>query len=214
MPENNSWLTWADFTPSILNGGSAYAQFSSDDWKDATFWLKQNTSEDAIIASWWDYGYWITTLSDRTTLADNATLIDWQIQKMAYALITTPDKSWHILSSHYTEDITEYLGDDVTQSFGGMTTEDYSLFYARDYQSEKMFQGIYEEISDDERNLVDNYLAENSFPVCEQIFKNEAQKLNVKEQTCNPISKGMDADYLVIFIVGCLLYTSPSPRDS
>jgi len=210
MPENNSWLTWADFTPSILNGGSAYAQFSSDDWKDATFWLKQNTSEDAIIASWWDYGYWITTLSDRTTLADNATLIDWQIQKMAYALITTPDKSWHILSSHYTEDITEYLGDDVTQSFGGMTTEDYSLFYARDYQSEKMFQGIYEEISDDERNLVDNYLAENSFPVCEQIFKNEAQKLNVKEQTCNPISKGMDADYLVIFIVGERLYSTNS----
>jgi len=210
MPENNSWLTWADFTPSILNGGSAYAQFSSDDWKDATFWLKQNTSEDAIIASWWDYGYWITTLSDRTTLADNATLIDWQIQKMAYALITTPDKSWHILSSHYTEDITEYLGDDVTQSFGGMTTEDYSLFYARDYQSEKMFQGIYEEISDDERNLVDNYLAENSFPVCEQIFKNEAQKLNVKEQTCNPITKGMDADYLVIFIVGERLYSTNS----
>ena len=40
--------------------------------------------------------------------------------------------------------------------------------------------------------------------------KNEAQKINVKEQTCNPISKGMDADYLVIFIVGERLYSTNS----
>ena len=60
MPENNSWLAWSDFPPSILNGGSSFSQFSSNDWKDATIWLKENTAEDAIIASWWDYGYWIT----------------------------------------------------------------------------------------------------------------------------------------------------------
>ena len=119
MPENNSWLTWADFPPSILNGGSAFNQFSSNDWKDATLWLKQNTHEDAIIASWWDYGYWITTLSDRTTLADNATLIDWQIKKIAYALITTPENSWHIFSSDHSEDISEYLGDENTIAWGG-----------------------------------------------------------------------------------------------
>ena len=32
MPENNSWLSWADFPPSILNGGSSFTQFTSDDW--------------------------------------------------------------------------------------------------------------------------------------------------------------------------------------
>ena len=96
MPEDNTWLSWADFPPSILNGGSSFTNFASDDWKDATLWIKQNTSEDAVVASWWDYGYWITTLSERTTLADNATLIDWQIKKLAYTLITTPVSYTHL----------------------------------------------------------------------------------------------------------------------
>ena len=118
LPENNSWLDWADFPPSILNGGSHFTNYASNDWKEATLWLKQNTSEDAIIASWWDYGYWITTLSDRTTIADNATLIDWQIQKLGYTLITNPENSWHILSSDYTEDISVYLTNENILKFG------------------------------------------------------------------------------------------------
>jgi len=119
MPENNSWLSWADFPPSILNGGSSFTQFTSDDWKDAMLWIKENTPEDAIVASWWDYGYWITTLSERTTLADNATLNDWQIKKIAYALITNPENSWHILSSDYTKDVSEYFGDENVIAWGG-----------------------------------------------------------------------------------------------
>ena len=46
-------------------------------------WIKLNTPENSKIASWWDYGYWITTLSERTTLIDNATISTWQIEKMA-----------------------------------------------------------------------------------------------------------------------------------
>ena len=76
MPENNTWLSWADFPPTILTGGSAFSNFASNDWEDAMLWIKQNTHEDAVIASWWDYGYWITTLGERTTIVDNATLID------------------------------------------------------------------------------------------------------------------------------------------
>ena len=53
MPENNTWLSWADFAPSVLNGGSSFSIFTSDDRKDATLWLKQNTPEDALIASRW-----------------------------------------------------------------------------------------------------------------------------------------------------------------
>ena len=129
MPENNSWLAWSDFPPSILNGGSSFSQFSSNDWKDATIWLKENTAEDAIIASWWDYGYWITALSDRTTLADNATLINWQINKIAFSLITNPEDSWHILSSDHTEDISKYLGEKnvnewAQQSYSDWLSED------------------------------------------------------------------------------------------
>ena len=192
MPENNSWLSWADFTPSILNGGSSFLYFSSDDWKHATLWIKENTPEDAIIASWWDYGYWITTLSDRTTLVDNATLIDWQIKKMGYALITTPENSWHILSSDYTEDISEYLGEDNVSFFGGYKQNEYI---------------------DDDNNLAfmdPEEWNQKYGDDCKPIFKNEAQRLGVPEKSCNPIAKGMDADYLLVYVAGERFYSQNS----
>jgi len=120
LPEDLAWSSWADFPPTILHGGSFFSM-STNDWPHAMNWLKNNTSEDAIIASWWDYGYWITTLSNRTTIVDNATVIDWQIKKMAYSLITTPENSWQILNSHYTDDISKYLGDDNIEEWGGET---------------------------------------------------------------------------------------------
>ena len=101
MPEGDSWLSWADFPPSILTGGAGTWSDTSNDWIESMSWLKENSEPNAVIASWWDYGYWITTLSDRSTLIDNSTLIDWQIKKMAFSLITTPEQSWHILGSHY-----------------------------------------------------------------------------------------------------------------
>ena len=60
-------------------------------------WIKLNTPENAVIASWWDYGYWITTMSERTTIVDNATLSTQQIQKMAKMLLSTPNDSWNML---------------------------------------------------------------------------------------------------------------------
>ena len=110
LPDENNWLSWSDFAPSILTGGSASHTDVSADWFDAMTWLKENSEPDAVIAAWWDYGYWITTLSDRSTLVDNATLIDWQIKKVAFSLITTPNNSWHILGSHYSEHVSQYLG--------------------------------------------------------------------------------------------------------
>ena len=181
LPENNSWINWSDFSPSILSGGSHFTKFASDDWKDAMLWIKQNTPEDAVIASWWDYGYWITTLSERTTLADNATLLDWQIQKIGYSLITTPENSWNILSSDYTKDISMYLTNENVLKFKGTLESEFN----------------------------ENYLEKYGVP-CEQIFRKEAEKLNVNENTCNPVTKGMDADYLLIYLAGERFYTQNS----
>ena len=124
LPENTNWIKWGEFPPTISHGATFY-KISTNDWTDAMKWLKYNTPENSVIASWWDYGYWITTLSDRTTLADNATLIDWQIKKLAYSLMTTPENSWHILNSHYTEDISQYLGNENIEEWGGETYEDW-----------------------------------------------------------------------------------------
>ena len=169
MPENNTWLSWADFPPTILTGGSAFSNFASNDWEDAMLWIKQNTHEDAVIASWWDYGYWITTLGERTTIVDNATLIDWQIKKMAYALITTPENSWNILSSDYNTIITSSLS---------------SKFLDPVYLDEPGFTPV------DEPNCIS---PKNNFPDNPTNF-------------CNPKIRGMDADYLLIYLAGERFY--------
>ncbi len=49
------------------------------DWLDTLNWIRVNTNPDAIIASWWDYGYWIRDIGNRTTLADNGTVNSTQI---------------------------------------------------------------------------------------------------------------------------------------
>jgi len=95
FPTNYNWINSSD-TPPIIFTGAAFNP-PSNDWIETLEWIKLNTPENAVIASWWDYGYWITTMSDRTTIVDNATLSTKQIQKMAQMLMSTPDNSWNIL---------------------------------------------------------------------------------------------------------------------
>ena len=173
LPDGKAWVDWANFTPTITNGGAFYST-TTDDWSDAMNWLKYNTHENAIIASWWDYGYWITVLSDRTTLVDNATLNDWQIKKVAYSLMTTPENSWHILNSHYTEDVSEYLGNENVEDWGNESYDDYLL-----REKEKIASGEGES--------------------CEAVSATDAKKLNISPKSCFPVGSGLDADYIVIF---------------
>ena len=98
-PEKLNWANNNVGVPIvILNSGSTF-NVSTNDWPDAMQWLRENTPEDAVIASWWDYGYWISTLGERKTLADNATLLDWQIKKIAMMYMSTPEDAWKILTS-------------------------------------------------------------------------------------------------------------------
>ena len=105
LPENNNWSSWGNFAPTIISGGGHDSRHVSNDWPETMKWIKQNTPENSVVAAWWDYGYWITTLSDRTTIVDNATLNDQQIKKMAYALLADPSDSWKILYSEYDVDV-------------------------------------------------------------------------------------------------------------
>jgi dolichyl-diphosphooligosaccharide--protein glycosyltransferase len=107
-PERLNWSNNNVGIPiSILHSGSKY-DISTNDWPDAMRWVKENTPKDAVIAAWWDYGYWISTLGERKTLADNATLIDWQIRKIASTLLSTPDDAWQILVSDTETDASSY----------------------------------------------------------------------------------------------------------
>ena len=53
-----------------------------DDFREAYYWLWQNTAEDARVMSWWDYGYQVFS-SPRIWLSDRKTPVNM--------FITTPD---------------------------------------------------------------------------------------------------------------------------
>ena len=93
LPLNDNWVTSTSIAPAILYGGS-YLLAPTNDWPDAMLWLKTETPENAKILSWWDYGYWIETLGDRTTYADNATLDTQIIKKTAQMFYSSPDSAW------------------------------------------------------------------------------------------------------------------------
>jgi dolichyl-diphosphooligosaccharide--protein glycosyltransferase len=94
-PKNFNWISSADIPPSIVNGATGF-RMQVDDWVDAVDWIENNTPKDSVIASWWDYGYWITTLGNKTTLADNATINQTRIQTIAKMLMSEPETATQI----------------------------------------------------------------------------------------------------------------------
>ena len=40
-------------------------------WQSALTFLREETPEDAVVISWWDYGYWILALGQRKPVVDN-----------------------------------------------------------------------------------------------------------------------------------------------
>jgi dolichyl-diphosphooligosaccharide--protein glycosyltransferase len=123
-PPNSNWLSLADVPPSIANGGTGY-RLQTADWIHALQWISKNTSKNSVIASWWDYGYWITTVGNRTSLADNATLNQTRIETIAKMLIDDKQagiKIAHDLKANY---IVVYV---VGQQFSGVNgTSFYTL---------------------------------------------------------------------------------------
>lgn len=93
IPGQVNWSTIGNSPPTILNGGSKYV-VSTNDWIDTLSWIKNNTPKDAVIASWWDYGYWIETLGERRTFDDNATIDSIAIKNMAKIFFSTPEDAW------------------------------------------------------------------------------------------------------------------------
>jgi len=95
FPENNNWISHTDTPPIILTGATSNPP--TNDWLNTLEWIKLNTPENAVIASWWDYGYWIQTMGEKTTLIDNATISTWQIVNVAKMFLSTPVDSWNML---------------------------------------------------------------------------------------------------------------------
>jgi len=83
------------------------------DWLNALIWMRENlppsppwqpppgsTERPTVVASWWDYGYWITVIGNRTSLADNGTINSTQIAQIALMFMSPEDNATKILREY------------------------------------------------------------------------------------------------------------------
>ena len=186
-PERLNWSNHNVGIPVVILNSGTHFDISTNDWPDAMQWLKENTHEDAIIAAWWDYGYWISTLSERKTLADNATILDWQIRKLGAMYMSTPDNAWQILNNDAETDTSSYY---VTVPADlryptGMTGNVYGV----DQNKFDTYQD-WLEIDDDEKPKYDVDIA-SKYPTLFDYWESEVY-------TLPPVLTGLDADYIIV----------------
>lgn len=98
------------------------SQHIIDDYREAYYWLRQNTAKNAKIMSWWDYGYQIGGMADRPTLVDNNTWNNTHIATVGKAMSSREEVSYPILRQHDVDyvlvvfgGLLGYSGDDINK---------------------------------------------------------------------------------------------------
>jgi dolichyl-diphosphooligosaccharide---protein glycosyltransferase len=93
-----------------------------DDFREAYWWLRDNTPEDARVMSWWDYGYQIAQIANRTTLADGNTWNHEHIALLGKILVSNITTS-HSIVRHLADYVLVWStrfagnpGDDIAKS--------------------------------------------------------------------------------------------------
>ncbi|RXN35047.1 dolichyl-diphosphooligosaccharide-- glycosyltransferase subunit STT3B [Labeo rohita] len=68
-----------------------------DDFREAYYWLQLNTDQHSRIMSWWDYGYQIAGMANRTTLVDNNTWNNSHIALVGKAMASNESVAYDIM---------------------------------------------------------------------------------------------------------------------
>merc|ERR1719322_2262823 len=95
-----TWVTSEAYSsPSIVLSARSHdgSRIIFDDFREAYWWLRMNTKEDAKVMSWWDYGYQITAMANRTILVDNNTWNNTHISRVGQAMASDEDKAYEIM---------------------------------------------------------------------------------------------------------------------
>ncbi|KAK4687656.1 dolichyl-diphosphooligosaccharide---protein glycosyltransferase, partial [Tremellales sp. Uapishka_1] len=120
-----TWVTSSAYSsPSVVlaSRNPDGSQNIIDDFREAYYWLRQNTEKDAVVMSWWDYGYQIAGMADRPTLVDNNTWNNTHIATVGKAMASNEDVAYPILRRHDVDyvlvifgGLLGYSGDDINK---------------------------------------------------------------------------------------------------
>ena len=135
----------ASLRPTSLAASGVPALFGDaypPDWMQALSWMKDNLPDDAVVVSWWDYGYWIEAMAGKTTMADGATTNRTQIGYIGRIMMLNHSDSVPMLEAYDATHIVVFntfnpgdpqqqwpFGDNVKWSWmvqiGGLNISDY-----------------------------------------------------------------------------------------
>lgn len=91
-PLQVSGIDAANVPPTVLTSSVPTRQPLLD-WVKAAEWMKYNLPPTAVVASWWDYGNWISRLGERKSIIDNTTIDSKRIALIGYAFMSPPNVS-------------------------------------------------------------------------------------------------------------------------
>eukprot|EP00093_Oithona_nana_P003293 03293.XXX_101382_98982_1 [CDS] Oithona nana genome sequencing. len=94
------WATSEAYSsPSIVLSARSHdgSRIIFDDFREAYWWLRMNTPEDAKIMSWWDYGYQLAAMANRTILVDNNTWNNTHISRVGQAMASDEEHAYEIM---------------------------------------------------------------------------------------------------------------------
>jgi dolichyl-diphosphooligosaccharide--protein glycosyltransferase len=101
-----------------------------NDWIDTLEWIRTNESVK-VVASWWDYGYWITNLGNKTSLADNGTWNLTQIATIGLMFMSNETEAVEILQKYHATHVVVFVTCDSQGSDVGWGDEGKWMWMAR-----------------------------------------------------------------------------------
>eukprot|EP00058_Branchiostoma_floridae_P024081 XP_002609571.1 hypothetical protein BRAFLDRAFT_101929 [Branchiostoma floridae] len=111
-----TWVTSNAYSsPSVV-----LASYNHDG--EAYYWLRQNTDDHSRVMSWWDYGYQIAGMANRTTLVDNNTWNNSHIALVGKAMSSNETRAYEIMKALDVDyvlvifgGVIGYSGDDINK---------------------------------------------------------------------------------------------------
>ncbi|CAG2209217.1 STT3 [Mytilus edulis] len=120
-----TWVTSSAYSsPSIVLASYNHdgSRTILDDFREAYFWLRQNTGDKARVMSWWDYGYQIAGMGNKTTLVDNNTWNNSHIALVGKAMSSNESAAYDIMRALDVDyvlvifgGVIGYSGDDINK---------------------------------------------------------------------------------------------------
>ncbi|KAJ9082726.1 oligosaccharyl transferase stt3 subunit [Entomophthora muscae] len=120
-----TWVTSSSYSsPSIVLSSQTRSgdRIIIDDFREAYYWLRKNTHEDAKVLAWWDYGYQIAGMSNRSVIVDNNTWNNTHIATVGKVMASDEDTAYVELRRHDVDyvlvifgGLLGYSGDDINK---------------------------------------------------------------------------------------------------